>query len=247
MITHTMPQGSAEWLQIRSGIPTASEFDALISPLWKPRESKGVETYLHRKLAERWLGRPMMDFGGFGTMEQGKILEEEAIPYLEFDLRWEIERVGFITTDDKRIGCSPDILLADGGGEIKCPQAPAHCGYLMEGILPKDYAAQVHGSMLVTGAKSWHFVSYCRGFPLFLLEVQRDEKVIEVMQATLDAFNERLDRAYARLVELNGGEPKRLPPHSVETQADGTEVRTIDGFVPDEAAFQVFLNIPFQG
>jgi hypothetical protein len=49
-------QGSADWLQVRAGIPTCSEFDALISPLGKIRTGEGPQTYLARKLAEKWIG-----------------------------------------------------------------------------------------------------------------------------------------------------------------------------------------------
>jgi hypothetical protein len=36
MITHDVTQGSPEWLEARLGIPTASEFDKIITPTGKP-------------------------------------------------------------------------------------------------------------------------------------------------------------------------------------------------------------------
>ena len=39
-------QGSVEWMQARAAIPTASEFDALISPLGEIRKGKMPATYL---------------------------------------------------------------------------------------------------------------------------------------------------------------------------------------------------------
>jgi len=108
-------QQSVEWIEARCGIPTASEFDCLISPDGKPREGETPKTFLCRKLAEAWNG-PLPGFGSFAT-EQGQILEGEAIPWAEFEFGWKIERVGLVTTDDGRIGCfdrKTDILTHRG-------------------------------------------------------------------------------------------------------------------------------------
>jgi len=35
------PQGSLQWATLRSGLPTASEFDALMTPLFAPRSGQG--------------------------------------------------------------------------------------------------------------------------------------------------------------------------------------------------------------
>lgn len=209
MKKHDVEQGTAEWLKMRAGIPTASEFDAIITPLWKPRTGEGVESYLAKKLAERWLGAPLPSFGG-GALEQGKIREEEAIPFFELDQGLTVERVGFVTTDDGRAGCSPDGMLRYGivgeiGIEIKCPEAHTHVGYLLRGELPKDYAAQVHGSMWVTGAAYWRFMSYRRGFPALLITVPRNEEICDAIGRAVDAFNMRLDKAFDLLDGLEKG------------------------------------------
>jgi len=208
MTIHDVVQGTPEWFQARVGIPTASEFDALITPLWKVRSGEGVESYLSRKLAERWRGEPLPSFGG-GATEQGSIREDEAIPWYEFEYGQTIQRVGFVTTDDGKIGCSPDGMFADGSGiEVKCPECPTHVKYLLDGDIPKQYAAQVQGSMFVTGATSWRFLSYCRGFPPLVLSVKRDDEAQMALSRAIDEFNDRLDAAYKRLIEINGGPPK---------------------------------------
>ena len=215
-------QNSLEWLLARSGIPTASEFDALISPLWKIRTGQGVDTYLAQKVAEKWLGGPLP---GFQTldMEFGQIREEEAIPFYEFQFGESIQRVGLVTTDDGRTGCSPDGLIGDDGGiEVKCPEAKTHVKYLLAGVVPADYLAQVHGSMFVTGRKWWKFLSYRRNFPPLVLTVERDDEIQKQIGIALDAFLARLDEAMAEMEKLNGGPPSRrkieMPkPPPVET------------------------------
>jgi hypothetical protein len=204
-------QGSVQWIEAHCGIPTASEFDNLVTTKWEPRTGEMPKSYLARKLAEAWSG-PLPGFGSWG-MEQGQILEGEARPWLDFEFGWKIETVGFVTTDDGRIGCSPDGLIGeDGGVEIKCPEGPTHIKYLLNGILPPEYAAQVHGCMLVTGRPWWQFVSYRRHMPPLLIRVNRDEAIQEALREALVEFLERFDNAMGRLIEMNGGPPpKRIP------------------------------------
>jgi hypothetical protein len=187
MKTHDVAQGSAEWRALRMGIPTASEFDQLVTPEFKPRTGQMPETFLYQKLVEKLLGYAP-DFSAF-AVEQGVILEQEAKPYYELTFDTPIQKVGFCTTDDATIGCSPDGLLGlDGGIEIKCPMPHTHLRYLMDGGLPKDYYAQVHGSMLVTGRPWWIFMSYSRQFAPLVVKVERDERIQTALRAALDAF-----------------------------------------------------------
>lgn len=192
-------QGSTEWLQARCGIPTASEFDSLITPEWKIRTGQGPETYLLTKLAERIMGYPAQSFGG-GAMEQGAILEDEAYPWYEGVFDVTVQRVGLCVTDDGRIGCSPDGLLGDDNGlEIKCPQPHTHLKYLLGGVVPKEYLAQVHGAMYVTGRPKWTFISYSRYFPPLIVHVERDEGIQNALDKALERFIADFDESLERL------------------------------------------------
>jgi len=140
--------------------------------------------------------------------------------------------VGFVTSDDGKIGCSPDALVVSGGPgvvfepvkdtlvrgiEAKCPELHTHVKYLLDDedgpTVPKDYRAQVQGAMLVTGAPSWTFLSYARNFPMLVIEVERDEKAISVLREAIGEFNARLDEAYEKLLALNDG---KKPKHGKE-------------------------------
>lgn len=230
MITHTaFQQHSLEWLSARAGIVTASEVDALVSPTFEIRKGLGVSSYLAQKVAEKWIGGALpglMDL----SMELGNILEEEAIPFYEFEFDQKVSRVALITDDGNRYGCSPDGLIGEEGGiEIKCPEAKNHTRYLLLGKLPQDYATQVHFSMYVTGRKWWKFMSYRRGFPPFLITVERDDKIQSVFKEALDEFLAKLDAAMIRMVEMNGGQQPRKNTFRESILSKPTTAQTNDG------------------
>lgn len=199
-------QGTDEWLRARIGIPTASDFDNLVTPNFQTKDGAARETYLYRKLTEKVMGFPL-DNAGSWAMEQGTILETEAIPYYELVYDIPVQRVGFCTTDDGRIGCSPDGLIGDDDGlEVKCPLPQTHLRYLLEGGIPKDYMAQIHGAMFVTGRAKWTFLSYSRQFPALVVHVERDERIQGILRNTLEAFLLKFDSSLAKVKAMRDAE-----------------------------------------
>lgn len=196
---------------LRRGRPTASEFCELITPEWKVRTGQTPQTYLYGKVAEMFCGAAM-DQANSWAMEQGSMLEKDAIPYYELMTDAKVERVGFVTTDDLRIGCSPDGLIGeDGGIEVKCPTPPVHLQYLVEGVVPKQYLAQVHGCMLVTGRPWWVFMSYNRHFPPMIVRVERDEKIQTALWAALRPFLDLFDEVMGKVDSMKGPQKNRKP------------------------------------
>lgn len=204
MKIHDCVQGEALWNQLRVGKVTASNLDQLLTPQFAIRKGEMPQTYLCRVVAEAFKGRPLDDdgFSSYDT-ENGQILEEEARRLFCFEHKPKGERLidaGFIEHDDGRFGCSPDALIGETSGiEIKCPKFKTHVKYLLGGELPADYAAQVHGSIYATGRPSWVFMSYARGFPPFVLTVQRDEKICAAIAEALKGFYAKFDDAMAKL------------------------------------------------
>ena len=202
MKIHDCKQGELAWAKLHFGIPTASGLDNLLTPEFELRRGELPKTYVYKKVAEKLQGRPLIDLSASSFMlEQGMIIEEEARPWYALEYDKKIKQVGFITTDDGRFGCSPDglILNDECGLEIKSPAAHTHVKYLVNGILPKEYVAQVYGSMFVTGFKKWIFVSYRRGFPALVLEIYRDEKAMAAIGKAIVYFHEDFNRAMKRI------------------------------------------------
>lgn len=195
-------QGTTEWAMARMGIPTASNFDKIITPkTGKP--SSQIGDYAHQLLAEQLLGRPLDDATS-GFMQRGTILEKRAVSFYELQRDCTIERVGFITNDAGTAGCSPDGLVGDrGGAEIKVPAAHTHLGYLL-GDAGEKYRCQVQGCMLITERDWWDFVSYNPDMPSTIVRFNRDEAFIKLLEAGLTQMHEYMANAKEKLQKQYG-------------------------------------------
>ncbi len=203
-------QDSPEWLAARLGIPTASEFDRILTPA-KLQLASASKGYMAEKLAEWMAGEPLADFEDQppirGWRERGKLLEAEAVRYYEMESDCECTAVGFVTIDDGNAGASPDRLVGELGLlEQKCPALTTHVGYMLDpGSLLADYRMQVQGELWVCRDRSWCDVqSYYPGFPSVIHRATRDEAVSAALDAHIPAFCETLARSKALLIERYG-------------------------------------------
>ena len=229
----TMAQHSEEWFKARAGLITASGADALLTPLFKVKDGKAVDTYLAHALAEKWTGGPLPeDKINALPMEFGSILESEARPAYTFITGQEVREVGLITDDAGICGASPDGLIGDDCGiEIKCPNASTHVKYLLAGKVPDDYIVQVHFSLFVSGFSRWIFMSYRRKFPPLILTVVKDDKILGQIEEAVENFAHKMALGWKTLVALNGDkEPERQ--------------KSVDEFRAEEAAQPASNDVP---
>lgn len=204
MIVHDVAQGSGAWLDARAGIPTASCFGRIVTPSLTARTGQTPQSYMDRLLAERWLGHPVGDDGTGYLMDRGSILESEAIPWYEMRYDCRVRRVGFVTTDDGRLGCSPDGLVGDSGGiEIKCPGPQKHMSNLRCDGVPDEYMPQVLGVMWICGLAWLDWVSYHPVIPCVVRRVTwadlHDNEVVGPFCEAITAFAAELDSEWARM------------------------------------------------
>lgn len=197
MITIDCEQGSAEWLAVRAGIPSASNFDKLVTA--KGEASKQAQKYLYALAAEKVSGIKEESFQS-QAMLKGIETEPEAVAYYELTQGVEVQEVGFVLHDSKRYGCSPDRLVgADGLLEVKCPLPSTHVSYLLENNLYQDYLQQVQGQLLVTGRKWCDLISYSRGLRPLIVRVERDEKFLKALELNLEKFCNDLNSIIERI------------------------------------------------
>jgi len=197
MLIHECDQGSAEWYQLRSGIPTASCFSKLIQSDGKP--SKSMKTYAVTLAAELYAGEPMEDWGGNYYTDRGKELEPIARSAYEFEKGTEADLVGFITDDLKRYGASPDSLInKEGMLEIKCLKTENHVKTLMyykkNKRCPTDYVQQTQGQIFIAERVWCDLVFYHPVLPMLTIRQERDRELIKALQNQLALVLEERDR-----------------------------------------------------
>lgn len=184
-------QGSDDWARSRMGIPTASEFAAVMAKGRGGADSKTRQTYLHKLAGEILTGQPMESFTSI-HMERGKLMEDEARSVYEFSTDKACQRIGFVRNGRK--GASPDSLIGtDGLVEIKTKLPHLMIETLLRGEFPPEHKAQCQGQLWVT-ERAWIDIAvYWPGLPIFITRATRDEAFIRELSDAVDSFNTELD------------------------------------------------------
>ena len=201
-LIHNVRQGSDEWEALRRGKPTASQFDKIITPLGKA--SAQWEVYANKCIAELILKRRIDDaMASSGAMERGHYLEDEAMRYYEAQTGFDTKLVGFVTTDDGRVGCSPDRLVGDDGLlELKCPLPHTQIGYLLKGGIEDKYKPQLQGQLFVTGRQWVDILAYDPDFPdHVIMRVEREAAYLACLETLLQRFNDYVHTSVLTLAE----------------------------------------------
>lgn len=187
-------QGSAEWFDLRKGIPTSSEFFKVMAKVG-PRGGTSHKEYVMRANYLRILAGEIVtgepheaEWLGNRHTERGKAREDEARALYSLTHGVEPERIGFVRNGN--CGCSPDSFVPGGGLELKDVLPHRQIERLQDGTLPSEHRWQVIGSLLVCEDREfWDFASHCRGLPLFEVRTYRDK-----VQAELAELRDGIDR-----------------------------------------------------
>ena len=173
-------------MKARCGIPSASNFDKIITTKGEP--SKQREKYMYQLAAEAVTGVKEESYQN-AAMTRGIEMEAEARQFYELTNNVEVEQVGFCLEDTGLYGASPDGLVnSDGLVEIKCPQSQTHVSYMIKGGLDTEYYQQLQGQLLVTGRRYVDIISYFPGLKPMIIRVVRDEKFLKALRVELDVF-----------------------------------------------------------
>ena len=188
-------QRSPEWHQARSGVPSASEFDKIVTSDGSP--SKQRQKYMYELVGQKLGALPEESYTN-KAIENGILREADAREMYSRDVKPVIQ-VGFCLADEGW-GCSPDGFVGeDGLIEIKCPILSTHIEYLIKQKLPTDYVQQVQGQMLVTGRKYNDFISYYPGLKPLVVRCYRDEVFISRLRSELLKFIQELNELTEKL------------------------------------------------
>lgn len=193
MIVSDCVQGTPEWHRLRLGIPTASEFHRIVTPA-KCELSKQSRQYMFRLVAEAVLHRPIEETIATEWIARGKDLERDAVRLYEIESAVRTLPIGFILTDDRKVGCSPDRLIQGlhAAVEIKCASPHVHLQYLMDGF-GDDYKPQVQGQLWV-GEFEWvDRFGYHPELPPATTRTHRDDGYITKLTRAVYDFLEQRD------------------------------------------------------
>lgn len=207
MKIHHCKQGGDQWHALRTGIPTASIFNKLMTP--KTHEMSAQRyPLMYRLAAERILGVSLDREFSSAAMEAGREFEPKARAWYEMAHDCEVEQVGICISDCGRYGASPDGLVGDTGLiELKCPEAQTHVGYLLGDLgAYADYSLQIQGQLWVAERDWCDSVSYCSPFPCAMHRHHADLGLIAKLSAAVLQFCDELDACVERLKALGAVE-----------------------------------------
>ena len=192
-IIKDIEQGSQEWIKLRLGKITASNFNKVIT---RGGEYSKQSDDLALKLASEIYLNYVDESYSNVHMQRGTKLEPDARSaycqhkFLNIEEEYEnVEEITFIDCDN--YGYSPDGLIGeDGLLEIKCPTALVHFGYILDDKIPDAYYQQCQGGLMVSERKWIDFVSYHPDVDedkrLFIKRCYRDEEYIEKLKINID-------------------------------------------------------------
>lgn len=211
MIIHDCEQGSQEWLAVRAGIPTASEFGTLLASGKGGGESITRKKYLRRLAGERITGVPAESFSNADTL-RGNAMEAQARAMYALQTGNEVEIVGFVTNDEKTIGASPDGFICGRRCAVEFKTALPHV--LIEHIeraindplyYPSEHVAQTQGILGVCELEFIDLAIFWPSMPLFIRRSYRDESYLAKLRSACDQANaeiaEIVDRVRAYMPE----------------------------------------------
>ncbi len=193
-IFHDVDQSEQEWLDLRLGFVTASNFACIMANNGKAF-GEPAKKYAMRVALESETKQSVETYSN-AFMDRGIELEPLARSQYEDDNMVQVSNGGFM--EFGTFGASSDGLVGDDGMiEIKSVIYSTHYERFIKGGADPKYKYQMQGQMWVYDRKYCDFVSFCPEFPkrknLYVFRVDRDEEMIEQMRERLDEFVKLVD------------------------------------------------------
>lgn len=181
-IFHDVEQNTDEWMEMRIGIVTASNYATFMANDGKDFGDP-AKRYALQIALERITGRKSGASYTNEHMQRGHEQEPIARMLYEHENFVDVINGGFFTNG--QWGDSPDGLIGDDGViEIKSVIASTHYETLKRKSFDPAYRWQLAGHLDATGRDWVDFVSYCDDFParsqLIIYRSTRDDMKIEI-------------------------------------------------------------------
>lgn len=200
-------QRSEMWFAARCGRLTGSQAADMLARI-KTGEAAGRRDLRTKLVCERLTGKPQEDDYISKEMQRGIDLETTAFGEYEAITGVIVERTGFLSMNDKMVGCSLDghVNNFEGIVEFKCPKSATHLKYLRSVGIPSDHYAQCLHNLWVSGAQWCDFASYDDRFPadlqLHVVRMPRVEKDITAYALAVELFLAEVDAEVLSIQKL---------------------------------------------
>lgn len=195
----TCEQRTEAWFEARLGRATGSRAKDVIASI-KSGEAAARRDYRTELVLERITSRQQESPYINADMQRGIDLEPQARATYEALTGALVEQTGFLSHTLVLAGASLDGHLGDFETlvSLKCPRSANHLRYWRDGGMPREHVPQMLHELWITGAETYHFLSFDDRFPpalqAFFVAVER-----KAVQAEIDAYGEKLN---AFLVEV---------------------------------------------
>lgn len=222
-------EANPEWLALRAGKFSGSDFNQYMAIIDKGKLSDTAETALHKKVLSG-IGE-VFDSYKSESMERGNELEPLARQAYMCETFADVQEVGFVDWERLRAGCSPDgVIYIEKPNldfqnmsyeefkqiittpikkiiEIKCPEIVNFLRYAESADnIPPLYKTQMQYNMLITGAESCDFVAYHPNMRLVVHTIDADSEYQAKIVAALEKLNVRYDEILTQINRLKIGE-----------------------------------------
>ena len=197
-------QRSEGWFEQRLGKVSASCIHKVMARLKNGAPGADRANYHAQLVTERLTGVPTENFSN-AAMQWGTETEPQARAMYSFQIGEEVVETGFVPHPHIAMsGASPDGLVGGIGlVELKCPNSATHIATLSGANIDRKYLLQMQWQLACTERQWCDFASFDPRLPeemqLHVQRVQRDEKLIDEIEAEVIKFLAEVDATVADL------------------------------------------------
>ena len=203
-----LEQGTEPWFNARRGMMSASELNLVLTPTLKVANNEKTRAHCYELAAQRISGYTDAYFIGDNHI-RGWADEIRARERYSLEISPVLE-VGGMCRDfgSFKLWASPDGLIGDDEGlEIKSRIQKHHLSTIETNEVPQEYILQIQANLLVSGRKIWNYVSYCGGWPMWVIKVEPDPAIHSAIIAACSAFEAKVQevmRVYNERIDALG-------------------------------------------
>ncbi|MET3560610.1 hypothetical protein ABID39_001316 [Bartonella japonica] len=218
-------QGSAQWQQARNGLITASLFEMVVARKKQGQKTSKYQSVMMKLAGERITGKTV-DEGTTLAMRRGTELEPGARQLYGTLTNTKPECIGFVITEDRMKGFSPDAFIGTNGVlEIKTKKPEILIPHFYQKSFPEEHKAQCQGGLWIAQREWVDLMLYWPDMPPLIKRAYRDEIYIRKLESEISRFNEELEIMVQKIKSTHTGFSIRIENVLKESKKERTTVK----------------------